>query len=103
MSGICQCQRNASHYSNHFDHGPPPAQRQIQDMLRNKVRKLYNKLVSNNQNKSECIDKFTQDIDLVQLMKSPATFGVMDVSVLDDNLVRIFGSPLCHQISVVQQ
>ena len=73
---------------------PPSAQTKNQDMPKNKVRRLYNEHFSNN--------KFRKDTNLVQLMESLAAFGVMDVSVLDGNLVWMFGIPSCHKSSVAQ-
>ena len=94
-TSCANAKKYASCYSNNFDQGPPPAQTKIKDMLRDEVRKLYNEPVSD--------DKFRQDINLIQSMKSLPAFGVIDVSVLSGNLVRMCGSTLCHQISGVQQ
>ena len=67
------------------------------------MRRLYNDHVSDNQNRRECIDKFTHDTSLVQSMKMLAASEVMDVHLSDGNLVRTCGSSSCHQISVVRQ
>ena len=95
--------KHASRYSKQFDEAPPTAQAQIQIYLQKEVRRLYNDHVSDDQNRSECIDKFTHDTSLVQSMKMLAASGVMGVHLSGGNMVRTCGSSSCHQISVVKQ
>ena len=72
-------------------------------MLQKKVRRLFNKHVSVNQNRNESIESFTHDTSLVQSMKMLAASGVMDITVSDGNLIQMCGSSSYHQISVVRK